>query len=39
MYGWANAGLNFSSSSEAKGKYGNAPAAYNQIPIRFNSTS
>ena len=32
MYGWANAGLNFSTSDASLGKYGNAPAAYNQIP-------
>jgi hypothetical protein len=33
IYGWANAGMNFSSSTEAVGgKYANAPAAYNQIP-------
>jgi hypothetical protein len=33
IYGWANAGLNLSSSTEAVGgKYANAPAAYNQIP-------
>jgi hypothetical protein len=33
IYGWANAGLNFSTSTQAQGgKYANAPAAYNQIP-------
>ncbi|HXP87371.1 MAG TPA: outer membrane beta-barrel protein [Bryobacteraceae bacterium] len=33
IYGWADAGLNFSSSTEAVGgKYANSPAAYNQIP-------
>lgn len=33
IYGWANAGMNFSTSTEAVGgKYANAPAAYNQIP-------
>jgi hypothetical protein len=33
IYGWANAGLNFSTSNQAEGgKYANAPAAYNQIP-------
>lgn len=35
MYGWVNAGFNFSTSSQANGKYGNAPAAYNQIPNSF----
>ncbi len=33
IYGWANAGMNFSTSTESVGgKYANAPAAYNQIP-------
>jgi len=32
IYGWVNAGFNFSTSSQANGKYGNAPAAYSQIP-------
>ncbi len=33
IYGWANAGMNLSSSTESVGgKYANAPAAYNQIP-------
>lgn len=33
IYGWANAGLNFSTSTQsAGGKYANAPAAYPQIP-------
>lgn len=33
IYGWANAGMNLSTSTESKGgKYANAPAAYNQIP-------
>ncbi len=32
MYGWVNAGFNFSTSSQSNGKYGNAPAAYSQIP-------
>jgi hypothetical protein len=33
IYGWANAGLNFSTSTESVGgKYANAPAAYPQIP-------
>lgn len=33
IYGWANAGMNFSTSTQAVGgKYANAPAAYNQIP-------
>jgi hypothetical protein len=33
IYGWANAGLNFSTSNQSEGgKYANAPAAYNQIP-------
>jgi hypothetical protein len=36
IYGWANAGFNFSTSTEAVGgKYANAPAAYNQIPNSF----
>jgi hypothetical protein len=35
MYGWANAGFNLSTSSQANGKYGNAPAAYNQVPNSF----
>jgi hypothetical protein len=32
IYGWANAGMNLSSSSSDHGKYANAPAAYQQIP-------
>ena len=33
IYGWANAGMNFSSSTEqVGGKYANSPSAYNQIP-------
>ncbi len=33
IYGWANAGLNFSTSTQSVGgKYANAPAAYPQIP-------
>src|ERR1700722_11144481 len=33
IYGWANAGFNFSTSTEAVGgKYANAPMGYNQIP-------
>jgi hypothetical protein len=33
VYGWANAGLNFSTSTESVGgKYANSPMAYNQIP-------
>ena len=32
IYGWANVGFNFSTSSQARGLYANAPAAYNQIP-------
>ena len=32
IYGWANAGFNFSTSSADHGKYADAPAAYNQIP-------
>jgi hypothetical protein len=33
IYGWANAGMNFSSSSQqVGGKYANSPAAYDQIP-------
>lgn len=33
IYGWANAGMNLSTSTEAKGgKYANSPASYNQIP-------
>jgi hypothetical protein len=33
IYGWANAGMNLSTSTESQGgKYANAPAAYNQIP-------
>jgi len=33
IYGWANAGMNFSTSTESVGgKYANAPMAYNQIP-------
>jgi hypothetical protein len=33
IYGWADAGFNFSSSTEqVGGKYANSPAAYNQIP-------
>lgn len=33
IYGWANAGFNFSTSNQSVGgKYANAPAAYNQIP-------
>ncbi len=35
VYGWVNAGFNFSTSSQANGKYGNAPAGYNQIPNSF----
>jgi Putative beta-barrel porin-2, OmpL-like. bbp2/Carboxypeptidase regulatory-like domain len=36
IYGWANAGFNFSTSTEAVGgKYANAPAGYNQIPNSF----
>jgi hypothetical protein len=33
VYGWANAGMNLSTSTQsAGGKYANAPASYNQIP-------
>jgi len=33
IYGWANVGINFSTSTEqVGGKYANAPASYNQIP-------
>jgi Putative beta-barrel porin-2, OmpL-like. bbp2 len=33
IYGWADVGLNFSTSNGSSGgKYANAPAAYNQIP-------
>lgn len=32
MYGWANLGMNFSTSSQSNGRYANAPAAYAQIP-------
>ena len=33
MYGWADVGMNFSTSTQqVGGKYANAPAAYNQIP-------
>jgi hypothetical protein len=33
IYGWANAGFNFSTSNQSVGgKYANSPAAYNQIP-------
>src|SRR5271156_4273643 len=33
IYGWANAGMNLSTSTESQGgKYANAPAGYNQIP-------
>lgn len=32
IYGWINTGMNFSTSNKANGKYGNAPAGYNQIP-------
>lgn len=32
MYGWANVGMNFSTSSQANGRYANAPASYAQIP-------
>jgi len=33
IYGWANAGMNLSSSNQSVGgKYANAPMAYNQIP-------
>lgn len=33
IYGWANAGMNLSTSNQSQGgKYANAPAAYNQIP-------
>ncbi len=33
IYGWANAGMNLSTSTEGVGgKYANAPASYNQIP-------
>jgi len=33
IYGWANAGMNLSTSTQSQGgKYANAPAAYNQIP-------
>jgi hypothetical protein len=33
VYGWANAGMNFSTSTESVGgKFANSPAAYNQIP-------
>ena len=33
IYGWANAGMNFSTSNQSQGgKYANTPAAYNQIP-------
>jgi hypothetical protein len=33
IYGWADAGFNFSSSTEqVGGKYANSPAAYNQVP-------
>ena len=36
IYGWANAGMNFSTSDQSQGgKYANAPAAYNQIPNSF----
>lgn len=36
IYGWANAGFNFSTSTEAVGgKYANAPMGYNQIPNSF----
>jgi Putative beta-barrel porin-2, OmpL-like. bbp2 len=33
VYGWANAGMNLSTSTElVGGKYANSPASYNQIP-------
>ena len=33
IYGWANAGFNFSTSTQSVGgKYANAPMGYNQIP-------
>jgi len=33
IYGWANAGMNLSTSTESVGgKYANSPASYNQIP-------
>ena len=33
MYGWADVGMNFSTSTQqVGGKYANSPAAYNQIP-------
>ena len=33
IYGWANAGFNFSTSTQAVGgKYANSPMGYNQIP-------
>jgi|HubBroStandDraft_6_1064221.scaffolds.fasta_scaffold94598_2 hypothetical protein len=36
IYGWANAGFNFSTSNQSQGgKYANSPAAYNQIPNSF----
>ena len=35
VYGWINAGFNFSTSSQAHGLYGNAPSGYNQIPNSF----
>jgi hypothetical protein len=36
IYGWANAGFNFSTSTQAVGgKYANAPMGYNQIPNSF----
>jgi len=36
IYGWANAGFNFSTSTqEVGGKYANAPMGYNQIPNSF----
>ncbi|HEV1288226.1 MAG TPA: TonB-dependent receptor [Bryobacteraceae bacterium] len=36
IYGWANAGFNFSTSTQAVGgKYANAPAGYAQIPNSF----
>jgi hypothetical protein len=36
IYGWANAGFNFSTSTEAVGgKYANSPMGYNQTPNSF----
>lgn len=32
IYGWANLGMNFSTSSRSNGRYANAPAAYAQTP-------